>query len=286
MTAKILDGRSLAKRMQADVQKDVELFVGTQGVSPCLVVVQVEGDSASERYVRGIRKACEKVGITFSLEQFPADVSQQHLNTAMERLSSDSAVHGVLLQIPLPAHLSAEETILHLDHTKDVDGIHPINAGLLAQGRQAIVPNTPAGGMLLLERNGINLEGKRVAMVGRSAIVGRPMVALMLQANATITICHTRTRDMGSVLRECDVVVVAAGRARLVTADMVRPGAVVVDFGINVLDDGSMVGDVDFEPVAEIASAITPVPGGTGPMTNVMLMQQVLKAAQQQTGSV
>lgn len=284
MTATLLDGRTLAKELQGDLQNDVATFSARYGAPPRLVVVQVEGDEASERYVRGIRRLCEKTGVDVVVQNFPGDVSQERLDSAIGELGEDASVHGVLIQMPLPAHLSAERAVMRLNYTKDVDGIHPINAGLLAQGRPALVPNTPAGGMALLHRYAIDLEGRRVAMVGRSAIVGRPMASLLLQANATVTMCHSYTRDLAGVVRACDIVVVAVGRAGLVTADMVQPGAVVVDFGINVLPEGGITGDVDFASVVEVARAITPVPGGTGPVTNVMLLRNVLTAAWRQMG--
>lgn len=280
MTATLLDGRVLAKELQAQLHNDCIAYREQHGLSPRLAVVQVEGDPASDRYVRSIRKLCDKVGIAFTLAKLAAEITQHDFETTIHTLSIDASVHGVLLQMPLPATLSADRAVMHLDYKKDVDGIHPINIGLLAQGRPAMVPNTPAGGMALLERYAIPIAGQHAAVVGRSAIVGRPMASLLIQANATVTTCHSRTKDLGAVLRTCDIVAVAAGRAGLVTADMIRPGAVVVDFGINVTDDGSLVGDVDFDGVAEVASAITPVPGGTGPVTNVMLLRNVIIAAQ------
>ncbi len=282
MTAQVLDGRTLAKEMQSAIQTEVGVFAAQHGTPPRLLVVQVAGDESSERYVRSINRACEKAGMAFVLDALAADVSQAALDASITQASSDPAVHAVLLQLPLPKHLDSDRAVMCLNHARDVDGIHPINAGLLAQGRPAFVPNTPAGGMALLEHYQVPLSGRRAAVVGRSTIVGRPMAALLLQAHATVTICHTRTPDLGAVLRECDIVVAAAGRAGLVTGEMLRPGAVVVDFGINVLEDGSMVGDVDVASAAEVAGYITPVPGGTGPMTNVMLLKNVLRAARQQ----
>lgn len=282
MTATILDGRALAKELRAELQAEVEAFATQHGHPPQLAVVQVQGDAASDRYVRNIRKLCDTVGMAFRLAELPTGVPQDELDSTIGALSRDSAVHGVLIQMPLPAPLSAEQAIMHLDYRKDVDGIHPISAGLLAQGRSALVPNTPAGGMELLRRSNIELTGRRAAVVGRSAVVGRPMAALLLHANATVTICHSRTRDLGAVLRECDIVAVAAGQPGLVTGEMLRPGAVVIDFGINVQPDNSIVGDVDFATAVEVAGAITPVPGGTGPVTNVMLLRSVLTAARNQ----
>ncbi len=285
MPATILDGRALARELRAELQADVAAFKLQHDRPPMLAVVQVQGDDASERYVRTVRKLCRAVGVEFWLEQLPGDVSQHALDETIARLSHDFRVHGVLIEMPLPPHLSAEQAILHLDYHKDVDGIHPMNTGLLAQGRLGWVPNTPAGGLELLKRYGIPLEGRRVAMVGHSVVVGRPLAALFLQANATVTICHEHTHRLGTVLRDCEIIAVAVGKPNLITAEMVQPGVVVVDFGINVLDDGTIVGDADFESISPIASAITPVPGGTGPVTNVMLLRNVMMAARQQMGS-
>lgn len=285
MTATILDGRALAQELRAELQADVAAFTGQNGRPPQLAVVQVQGDAASDRYVRSIRKICDSMGVAFQLAHLSADVAQTRLDATIGALSADENIHGVLIQMPLPAPLSAEQAVMHLDYRKDVDGIHPISAGLLAQGRSALVPNTPAGGMELLRRYGIELAGRRAAVVGRSAVVGRPMAALLLHANATVTICHSRTRDLGAVLRECEVVAVATGRPGLVTGAMLRPGAVVVDFGVNVQPEGGIVGDVDFASAVEVAGAITPVPGGTGPVTNVMLLRNVLTAARRLTAN-
>lgn len=196
--------------------------------------------------------------------------------------NNDATVDGILLQLPLPAALDAAAAIMAIDYRKDVDGVHPINAGLLAQGRAALIPNTPAGGMALLQHYQIPLRGKRAAVVGRSAIVGRPMALLLVQADATVTVCHSRTTDLAATLRECAIVCVAAGQPGLLTAEMIRPGAVVIDFGTNVTADGALVGDVDFAPVAEVAAAITPVPGGTGPVTNAMLLRNLITITRNQ----
>ncbi|HMQ33514.1 MAG TPA: bifunctional 5,10-methylenetetrahydrofolate dehydrogenase/5,10-methenyltetrahydrofolate cyclohydrolase [Chloroflexaceae bacterium] len=278
MTATLLDGRALAQELKAEAQDSILALASELGRAPSLVVVQVGNDPASSRYVRTIGKLCNTVGATFHLELLPADAPQDELLAAIGTLNGEAAVDGILIQMPLPAHLDATGAILAIDYHKDVDGVHPINAGLLAQGRPGIVPNTPAGGMELLRRNGVALRGRRAAVVGRSPIVGRPMAQLLLQADATVTVCHTRTADLAAVLRECEVVCVAAGRPGLITAEMIRPGAVVVDFGTNVLADGSLVGDVDFAGVAEVAGAITPVPGGTGPVTNAMLIKNLIDA--------
>lgn len=279
MTATILDGRQLAQELRDQLQVEIAAYNAQHSAPLQLAVVQVRGDAASDRYVRSIRKLCDTVGIVFRLDLLPADVSQDDFDADIAALSANDNIHGILIQMPLPATLSAERGVLQLDYRKDVDGIHPMNAGLLAQGRAAMVPNTPAGGMALLKRYGVELRGKRAALVGRSPIVGRPMALLLLQADATVTICHSRTPDLGAVLRDCDIVVAAAGRPGLITGAMLRPGAVVLDFGINVQPDGSIVGDVDFDAASAVASALTPVPGGTGPVTNVMLLRNVLTAA-------
>lgn len=279
MTATILDGRALAQELRAEAKDAIAQLRERIGRAPGLAVVQVEGDAASTRYVRSLNKLCDAVGAAFRLELLPADVAQAELDRLIAALNDDPTVDGVLIQLPLPAGLSAEQAIMGLDYRKDIDGVHPINAGLLAQGRAAFTPNTPAGGMELLRRYGVQLRGVRAAVVGRSAIVGRPMAQLLTLADATVTICHSRTVDLGAVLRECELVCVAAGRPGLITADMIRPGAVVVDFGTNVREDGSLVGDVDFATVVEVAGAITPVPGGTGPVTNAMLLKNLITAA-------
>jgi methylenetetrahydrofolate dehydrogenase (NADP+)/methenyltetrahydrofolate cyclohydrolase len=281
MTATILDGRALAKMLREELHADIRQFAAAAGAAPALAVVQVGGDLASERYVRAIRKSCDDVGIVFVERALPADTPQAALDTAVAELSADTRISGVLLQMPLPKGLDAGSAIARLDPRKDVDGVHPTSAGLLAQGQSCLVPNTPAGGMELLRRSNIQLAGKRAVVVGRSNIVGKPMALLLLQEHATVTIAHSRTPNLAAVLREADVVVAAVGKAGLITGAMLRPGAVVVDFGINVLDDGSVVGDVDFASAAEVAGAITPVPGGTGPVTNVMLLRNVLQAARE-----
>ena len=282
MTATVLDGRALAKTLREELRAEIQQFVGAYGVTPALAVVQVAGDPASERYVRTIRKSCDDTGIAFVERVLPADATQAALESAVLELSGDARVCGVLLQMPLPKGLDANRAIAGLDPRKDVDGVHPTNAGLLAQGQPCLVPNTPAGGMELLRRNGIALAGKRAVVVGRSVVVGKPMALLLLQENATVTIAHSRTPNLAAVVLEAEIVVAAAGRAGLITGAMLRPGAVVVDFGINVTGTGAVVGDVDFASAVEVAGAITPVPGGTGPVTNVMLLRNVLQAARSQ----
>ena len=278
-SATILDGRALAQELRAALIPAVADF-SAQHAAPRLAVIQVAGNSASDRYVRSIEKLCAAVGIGFQLSLLPATASQAELLVSIATLNGEPSVDGLLLQLPLPAGLDAQAAILAIDYHKDVDGVHPLNAGLLAQGQTAFIPNTPAGGMELLRHFKIPLAGRRAAVIGRSAIVGRPMAALLTAADATVTLCHSRTADLGALLRESEIVCVAAGRAGLVSAEMIRPGAVVIDFGTNVRADGSLVGDVDFAAVSQVASAITPVPGGTGPVTNIMLLRNVLRAAE------
>ena len=279
MTATILDGRALAKTLREELRAEIQEFTTSTGATPTLAVVQVAGDAASDRYVRSIQKACGDVGIAFAHRLLAHEISEPLLEQTIRDLSDDPSVSGILLQLPLPDGLSPTSAIACIDPRKDVDGVHPTSAGLLAQGLPCLIPNTPAGGMELLRRSGIAFNGKRAVVVGRSNIVGKPMAMLLLHEHATVTIAHSRTRDLAAVVREGDIVVAAVGRAGLITGAMLRPGAVVVDFGINVLEDRRMVGDVDFDSAAEVAGAITPVPGGTGPVTNVMLLRNVLKAA-------
>lgn len=278
MTALLLDGRVLAKQIKEEIKTDVAALVA-QGHQPTLAVIRVEGDAASERYLRMIRKACDEVGMQCVEQVLSSNIDQEMLEAMLQNLSDDPSIDGMLLQVPLPKGLDEQAAVMKIDPEKDVDGVHPYNAGRLVLGQDGFVPNTPAGGMELLRRNGIALKGKHAVVVGRSAIVGKPMALLLLQEHATVTIAHSRTADLGAVIRSADIVAAAAGRAGLITADMIKPGAVVIDFGINVGDDGKVVGDVEYTGAAEVASAITPVPGGTGPVTNVMLLRNVLKVA-------
>ncbi|MBO9324878.1 MAG: bifunctional 5,10-methylenetetrahydrofolate dehydrogenase/5,10-methenyltetrahydrofolate cyclohydrolase [Roseiflexus sp.] len=282
MTATILDGRALAKTLREELRADTQAFIQNNGIAPSLAVVKIAGDPASDRYTRTIRKGCEEIGITFTEHTLPPETTQAMLEETISALSFDRTIHGILLHLPLPPGLDSARAIAQIDPTKDVDGVHPYNAGLLAMGRPGLIPNTPAGGMELLLRNNIPLKGQHATVVGRSVVVGKPMALLLLNEHATVTIAHSRTKDLAAVVRGADIVVAATGKPGLITGDMIKPGAVVVDFGVNVLEDGRVVGDVDFDSVVRVASAITPVPGGTGPVTNVMLLRNVLRAAQQQ----
>jgi methylenetetrahydrofolate dehydrogenase (NADP+)/methenyltetrahydrofolate cyclohydrolase len=281
----LLDGKQLAQTMQAEVAAEAEAFARQHGTRPGLAAVLVGDNPASQVYVRNKRKACEQRGLTSWLHALPADTTQAQLLDLIARLNADPAVHGILVQLPLPRQISESAVIRAVDPLKDVDGFGPENLGLLARGEPRYVACTPLGVQMLLERNGIDVAGKHVVIVGRSNIVGKPLALLLMQkargADATVTVCHSRTRDIGAVTRQADVVVVAIGQARFLKADMVRPGAVVVDVGMNKAD-GKLVGDVDFDAVAPAALAITPVPGGVGPMTITMLLYNTVRAAQLQ----
>ena len=286
MSARVIDGRAVAARVRERVTAEVA-ELREQGVSPGLATVLVGDDPASHVYVRMKRKACEEVGIASTHHELAGDVPESELRALLEGLGTDPAVSGILLQLPLPGHLDAIEMTALIPPGKDVDGLTPLSAGLLAQGRDSLVPCTPAGVMELLHEAGAELEGARAVVLGRSQLVGKPVAALLLAANATVTQCHSRTRDLAAVCREADILIAAVGRAGTVTADMVREGAVVIDVGTNRVDDpdggtGKLAGDVDFESVAERAGAITPVPGGVGPMTIAMLVSNTAKAARAQ----
>jgi methylenetetrahydrofolate dehydrogenase (NADP+)/methenyltetrahydrofolate cyclohydrolase len=285
MPPALLDGKRLAQTMQAEIAAEAEAFTRQHGVRPGLAAVLVGDNDASQRYVRNKRKACEQRGLTSWLHALPADTTQEQLLALLARLNADPAVHGILVQLPLPKQIAESVIIRAVDPLKDVDGFGPENLGLLARGEPRYVACTPLGVQMLLQRNGIDVAGKHVVIVGRSNIVGKPLALLLVQkargADATVTVCHSRTRDIAALTREADVLVVAIGQARFLKADMVRPGAVVVDVGMNQVD-GKLAGDVDFEAVAPLASAITPVPGGVGPMTITMLLYNTVRAAQLQ----
>jgi methylenetetrahydrofolate dehydrogenase (NADP+)/methenyltetrahydrofolate cyclohydrolase len=280
MTALILEGRALAKTLREELRGAVHTFTDSTGVVPTVTVVRVEGDPSSERYLRTIRKSCEDLGLRFNERLLRADTTQAELERTVREVNLDPQIHGVLLHLPLPAHFNATDAIAQIDPLKDVDGVHPFNAGLLAQERPRFVPNTPAGGMELLHRYNLPLEGKRATVIGRSVVVGKPMALMLMAADATVTICHLKTQDLATAVRDAEILVCAAGEPGLVTGDMLTPGVVIIDFGINVLEDGRVVGDVDYDSAVEVAGAITPVPGGTGPVTNMMLLRNVLRAAQ------
>lgn len=277
MTAKIIDGKAIAKEIRGDLAKQVAELT-KEGRQPGLAVVLVGDDPASAVYVRSKKRACEEVGINSLVHRLPEETTQEELLALIEELNQDSRIHGILVQLPLPDGLDEEIVINAISPKKDVDGFHPINVGNLHIGQEGFVPCTPAGVVELVKRTGVSIAGKNVVVLGRSNIVGKPVASLFLRENATVTICHSRTKDVAAECRRADILIAAVGRPKLVQQDWVKPGAVVVDVGINRVD-GEIVGDVDFEQVKKVAEAITPVPGGVGPMTIAMLLKATVEAA-------
>ena len=283
-TARILDGRATAALVKAQVRDGIERLRAQTGLVPGLAIVLVGEDPASQSYVRMKGRDCEEVGINARDYHLPADVSQARLDALIDELNADPAVQGILVQLPLPAGLDEESVVERISPEKDVDGFHPVSLGHLLRDRPGMRPCTPAGVMYLLDHYEIELEGAHAVVVGRSNIVGKPQAMLLLQRNATVTIAHSRTRDLRALCRQADILVVAVGRARMIDASYVKPGATVIDVGINRTEQGKMTGDVDFESVSAVAGAITPVPGGIGVMTRAMLMSNTLGAALAATG--
>lgn len=277
---KLINGKEIAAAVRAELKADCATFVAKHGYAPGLAVVIVGEDPASQIYVRNKARACEEVGFCSEVHRLPAGTEQAALNALIDRLNANSRIHGILVQLPLPAHLDAEEVTLRIDPRKDVDAFHPFNVGRILLGDPIFLPCTPAGVMELLRRSGIDPSGKRCVVIGRSNIVGKPMAMLLLAANGTVTVCHSRTVGLADITREADILVSAVGRANFVTADMVKPGAVVIDVGMNRDASGKLVGDVDFPSVSPLCSFITPVPGGVGPMTITMLLRNTLVAAE------
>ena len=283
MSAQILDGKALAAEIRSEVKTQVAALA-EKGVSTALAVILVGDDSASQVYVRNKIKACADTGIRSLEFRMPAETTQQQLLAKIAELNADENVDGILVQLPLPKQINADAVISAIDPAKDVDGFHVANAGALVTGKQGFVPCTPFGVMRLIEKSGVNPRGKSAVIVGRSNIVGKPMALLLLAADATVTVAHSCTPDLSAVTRNADILVAAVGRAKLIKADMVKPGAVVIDVGMNRDENGKLCGDVDFAEVKEIAGSITPVPGGVGPMTIAMLMQNTVLAAQMRRG--
>jgi methylenetetrahydrofolate dehydrogenase (NADP+)/methenyltetrahydrofolate cyclohydrolase len=285
MTARLLDGNQLKPAMEAEVAAEVAKFVQTTGVRPGLAAVLAGSDPGSQIYVRNKRKACERVGMASWLHELPQEATQQQLLDLIARLNADPAVHGILVQLPLPKQIKEEAIIRAVSPWKDVDGLGPESLGLLAAGHPRFLACTPQGVQQMLVRNGIDPGGQHVVIVGRSILVGKPLALILMQKapgyNATVTVCHSASRNLADLTRSADIVVVAIGQARFLKADMVRPGAVVIDVGINRLPDGKLCGDVDFDAVKEVAGAITPVPGGVGPMTIALLLRNTLQAARE-----
>ena len=288
MTAKIIDGKAIAAELREDVAKGVKELIAAGGIKPGLATVLVGDNPASHTYVRMKRKASAKAGIESFHHELPDDASQEEVEKLLQKLNADSKVHGILVQLPLPAGLDEEKILRTISIEKDVDGFHPVNIGRLAQkGREPLfVPCTPAGCMVLLEKAGAQIEGANAVVVGRSNIVGMPAALLLVKANATTTICHSRTKDLPAVCREADILIAAIGRAEMIRGDWIKPGAYVIDVGMNRVDDPSrergyrLTGDVAFDEAMEVAAAITPVPGGVGPMTIAGLLANTLRSAQ------
>ncbi len=277
----VINGRELADQMQAEIQKDVEKMT-QQGIQPGLVVLLVGENPASQTYVRNKERAAAKIGILSKVEKLPETISEEELLAEIDKYNQDSRFHGILVQLPLPKHIDEEKILLAIDPKKDVDGFHPMNLGRLFVGKPEMIPCTPYGIMKMVEAYDIDLTGKRAVVIGRSNIVGKPMAQLLLMKNATVTIAHSKTEHLAEVAKEADILVVAIGRGHFVTKEFVKPGAVVIDVGMNRNQEGKLIGDVAFDEVSEIASYITPVPKGVGPMTITMLMYQTVEAAKKQ----
>ena len=275
--AQIIDGKLLSASLKEEMKGEIIEIEKKYGRKPCLVVIIVGDNPASRSYVRGKIKAAEFVGMDSRLIELPEDVSEEALLAQVRALNADEGVDGVLVQLPLPAHIDEDKVIDSIDISKDVDGFHPQNVSNLWLGRPCTVPCTPKGIIRMIESTGVEIAGKKAVVVGRSNIVGKPVAKLLLDRNATVTIAHSRTPELGAVTREADILVVAVGRPGTVTGDMIKPGAVVIDVGVNRLEDGHLAGDVDFASASEVAGFITPVPGGVGPMTITMLMENTIE---------
>ena len=273
----ILDGKQLSQELKDEMRQEVEALAQKYGRRPCLMVVIVGNNPASQSYVRGKIKATEYVGFDGTLVSLPEDCTEEALLAEIERLNQDDKVDGILVQLPLPKHISEDRVIAAISPDKDVDGFHATNVARLWLNQPCIVPCTPKGVIVMLDRAGIEISGKNAVVVGRSNIVGKPVAKLLLDRNATVTIAHSRTKNLQEVCRQADILVAAVGRPEMLTADYIKPGAAVIDVGINRLEDGRLVGDVDFAGAKEIAGAITPVPGGVGPMTITMLMRNTIE---------
>ena len=292
MTAQLIDGKAIAATIRGEIKVEVEEMKARYGKVPGLATVLVGARKDSQTYVRMKKKACAEVGITSFGHDLPADISQDELLQVVRELNSNPEVHGILVQLPLPDHIDDEEVLGAISLEKDVDGFHPLNIGRLSMKRRdpLFVPCTPKGCIELLDRMGVEIEGKRAVVLGRSNIVGLPVAMLLLHRNATLTICHSRTQDLPGVVREADILIAAVGRAEMVKGDWVKPGAVVIDVGVNAVDDPTsdkgykLVGDVAFDEVKEVAAMITPVPGGVGPMTIAMLLRNTMDSAKREVG--
>ena len=283
MKAQRIDGKAISDQIIEEAALEAQ-ELQRQGITPCLAVVLVGNDPASMVYVNNKKKACEKVGILSRSYELPEDTEEKDLLALVEQLNMDNSVHGVLVQLPLPPQIDEEKVILAVDPKKDVDCFHPLNVGLLHTGQKGFLPCTPAGVLELIERSGHTIEGKRCVVIGRSHNVGKPTAMLLLQKNGTVTICHSKTKDLKGICKEADILVSAVGKLHTVTKDMVKEGAVVIDVGMNRNENGKLCGDVDFDDVCEVAGAVSPVPGGVGLMTVAMLMNNCITAAKLQNG--
>ena len=283
MKAQRIDGKAISNQIKEEAALEAQKLQ-RQGITPCLAVVLVGNDPASMVYVNNKKKACEKVGILSRSYELPEDTEEKDLLALVEQLNMDDSVHGVLVQLPLPPQIDEEKVILAVDPKKDVDCFHPLNVGLLHTGQKGFLPCTPAGVLELIERSGHTIEGKRCVVIGRSHNVGKPTAMLLLQKNGTVTICHSKTKDLKDICKEADILVSAVGKLHTVTKDMVKEGAVVIDVGMNRNENGKLCGDVDFDEVCEVAGAVSPVPGGVGLMTVAMLMKNCITAAKLQNG--
>ncbi|GJL50783.1 MAG: bifunctional protein FolD [Nitrospirales bacterium] len=279
MAAQIIDGKALAQQLRIDIAKDVSEFNERTGIRPGLAAVLVGGDPASAIYVRNKKIACEKAGLYPEEYKLPEATTQGELLTLIHKLNADPKIHGILVQLPLPKHIDSKPILEAVSQHKDADGFHPYNVGRLVEGEPVFTPCTPKGVIHMIESTGQSITGKRAVVIGRSNIVGKPVALLLMHRHATVTVCHSRTQDLPAVCREADIVVAAIGRTQFVTSEMIKEGAIVIDVGINRREDGSLAGDVDFEPVKEKAGWITPVPGGVGPMTIAMLLQNTVESA-------
>lgn len=284
MTATILNGRAMSAELKVELREDVQRYIQRYSSAPGLVIVRVEGDAASVVYSKSILRIANETGVQARLELLPATTTPAELRSILLTLNSDTSVHGIIVQMPLPAHLPQEIVTDTIAVEKDIDGISPLSAGRLSLGVSGFLPSTAAAVMEIFARSQLSLEGKHVVILGRSNVVGKPLALLCLQKNATVTICHSRTPDLSSFTRQADILIAAVGRPGMVNAEMVRAGAVVIDVGINALPEGGIVGDVDFAALQDVASAITPTPGGVGPLTNVLLLKQCMQAAWSQSG--
>lgn len=282
--ATLIDGKKVSQEIRLKLAEETKCFIEETAIQPHLVVIIVGNNPASMTYVKNKKTSCEAVGFKSTVIELPIEITEAELLTKIIELNEDSAVHGILVQLPLPSHISEEKVIQTISVEKDVDGFHPYQVGALASGMKCLKPCTPSGVIELLKAYGIEIAGRHAVIVGRSHIVGKPLMQLLLDENATVTVCHSKTTDLAQFTKTADILVVAIGRANFIKANMVKDGAVVIDVGINRLDNGKLVGDVSFDEVSDKVSYITPVPGGVGPMTITMLLRNTLKAAKNQLG--